>query len=423
VAQVRAGVSLSPALAEAIAREGLGAASRPAVQDIAYWAVRRLGTCLALAERLNARPPAPPVAALQAVALSELLAPGRRHEAVIVDQAVGAAHAEAATRAAAPFLNATLRRFLRERDTLLAAVSADPAARWSYPRWWIDAVRRDHPGQWQSILEAGNRPPPMTLRVNPRRTTLEGCRQRLAGAGLPARPLGPQALRLEHPCDVARLPGFDDGWVSVQDFAAQLAAPLLAPQAGERVLDACAAPGGKTGHLLELADCEVVALDADAARLERVRDNLRRLGLRATLVAGDGARPGDWWDGRPFDRILLDAPCSASGIVRRHPDVRWLRRRSDLATLSRRQGELLGALWPLLRAGGKLLYATCSVFRAEGEEVVQRFCAGCPEAERVPISWRFAGSDQDVPIGSLLPHADEARDHDGFFYASIRKRS
>ncbi len=420
--QVRAGHALPPALAQAAQRHRLTGASRRAMHDIAYQSVRRLGTCLAIARHLNARAPAAPVAALQAVALSMLLEPGHRHEAVLVDQAVAAARLEPATQAAAPFLNATLRRFTREREALLATVRRDPEATWNHPRWWIDLLRHEQPAHWQQVLAANNAPPPMTLRINPRRTDLDGYRRALADAGMAAQVLGPQALRLDVPCDVAQLPGFGEGLVSVQDLAAQLAAPLLDVGDGQRVLDACAAPGGKTTHLLELADCDVTALDADPARLDRVRENLARLGLHARVVAGDAARPRDWWDGRRFDRILLDAPCSASGIVRRHPEIRWLRRRSDLATLSRQQSEMLAALWPLLEPNGKLLYATCSVFRAEGEKVVERFCAGHPDAERLAVHWRWIGDDDDSVLDQLLPRSGETRDHDGFFYASISKR-
>lgn len=420
--QVRAGQTLPQALAQAAQRHRLAAASRAAMHDIAYRAVRRLGTCQALAARLNARPAAPAVAALQAVALAQLLEPGRRHEAVTVDQAVAAARLEPATRAAAAFLNATLRRFLREREPLLEAVLREPEAQWNHPRWWIDALRADHPANWQSILAADNEPPPMTLRVNRRLADVDAYLALLAGAGMRARVIGPQAIRLDSPCDVDRLPGFAQGLVSVQDLAAQLAAPLLDPRDGHRVLDACAAPGGKTTHLLELADCAVTALDVDAQRLERVRENLARLGFAARVAVGDACDPAAWWDGRQFDRILLDAPCSASGILRRHPEIRWLRRRSDIATLSARQSEMLGSLWPLLEPGGKLLYATCSVFSAEGERVVERFLAGHPDAERLALHWRWVGDPQDTALGQLLPRSQEMHDHDGFYYASIRKR-
>ncbi len=415
------GRALPAAIGDACGLARLAPASRAAVQDIAYRATRHLGTCRGIARALNQRPPAPALAALQLVALSQLLEPGRRHEAVLVDQAVDAARGDPDLRAAASFLNATLRRFLRERDAMISALSVDPQAVWNHPEWWIDRVRADHPAQWQSILAAGNQPPPMTLRVNCRRRTVDDYLARLRAAGLDGRRIGPQAIRLARPCDVSLLPGFAEGEVSVQDLAAQLAAPLLDLAPGMHVLDACAAPGGKTGHILELADCSVVAVDSDATRLARVDENLARLGLSARTVCADVGSGADWWDGRLFDRILLDAPCSASGIVRRHPDVRWLRRRSDLATLSRRQTELLERLWPLLAPGGKLLFATCSVFRAEGEDVVQQFGAGRPDAEQVALGWVWQDQAHSEPIGHLLPQTGETRDHDGFYYGSLRK--
>lgn len=421
VERVRAGRALPPSLDEAAARWRLEGVSRAAMRDIAYTAVRRLGTAGALAARLNARRPSGALAALQLVALSELLVQGRRHEAVVVDQAVEAARLSQETQSGAGFLNATLRRFLRDRPALLLAVSHDQEAVWNHPRWWIDRLQSDHPAHWEAVLAAGNAPPPMTVRVNVRRASVEDCLAELGSAGHGARRIGPQALRLDRPCDVSQLPGFAEGRLSVQDLAAQMAAPLLDVQPGQRVLDACAAPGGKTAHLLELADCSLTALDADAGRLGRVRDNLARLGLSAEVACGDARRPADWWDGRRFDRILLDAPCSASGIVRRHPEIRWLRRRRDLATLSAVQSEMLAALWPLLEPGGKLLYATCSVFRAEGVEPIERFLAGRTDAERVGLQWRWPADAQAIPVGQLLPQADEHIDHDGFFYASIRK--
>ncbi len=417
-----AGRALPASLDQAAADHRLTGVSRAAARDMAYGTARNLGTVQALAARLNARPAGPGIGALQLVGLSELLEPQRRHQAVIVDQLVSAARDEAALAPAAAFLNATMRRFLRERDALIADIANEPQARWNHPEWWIDQLRQDHPRHWEAVLQAGQRRPPMTLRVNTRRGTTGQYLQRLLDAGRGARQIGPAALILDEPCDVGEMPGFLQGDVSVQDLAAQLAAPLLGARDGERVLDACAAPGGKTAHLLELSDCRVTALDSDAARLQRVRDTLSRIGRTAEVRHGDAARPADWWDGKPFDRILLDAPCSASGIVRRHPDVRWLRRRSDIATMARRQSEMLTALWGVLRPGGTFLFATCSVFRAEGEQVVERFCGRQADAQRQPVIWRWHGESQDHRISHLLPQSVPHRDHDGFFYASILKR-
>ncbi len=438
IAALAAGRSLPPALDAAIGGRALEAASHAAIRDIAYDTCRQLGLVRELARLLASRSPPPPLAALQWVALAQLLVP-LRAEAVIVDQAVAAARLMPGGAAVAGFLNATLRRFVREREPLLAAARRKDEARWNSPHWWIAQLRAEQPQAWRAILEAGNAPPPMTLRVNRRRAGIDGYLAQLAAAGHGARRIGPQAVLLDEPCAVEALPGWGEGLVTVQDAGAQLAAPLLDPQPGERVLDACAAPGGKTTHLLELADCHVTALDVGESRLRRVRENLARLGLdrpgigepvQARLggvaapphvLAGDARRPADWWDGEPFDRILVDAPCTASGIVRRHPDVRWLRRRSDLATLSGQQAEILAALWPLLRTGGKLLFATCSVFRAEGESVVDHFLASRHNARRLALFWPFdAGAVE--PVSQLLPVATATRNHDGFFYALLEKR-
>ncbi|MFT4103185.1 MAG: 16S rRNA (cytosine(967)-C(5))-methyltransferase RsmB [Burkholderiaceae bacterium] len=373
-----------------------------------------------------------------------------RADAVVVDQAVRAARQLGADPAAS-FINATLRRFLRERDALDARARQQPEARWNLPAWWLERLRADHPDHWQTIVAAGNRQAPLILRVNRRRADVASLLGSLRAEGWPAEPIEGDAIRLPRSTDVSRLPGFAEGLISVQDYGAQLAARWLDAASGHRVLDACAAPGGKTAHLLEQVDCDLLALDVDETRLRRVDDNLRRLGLaepagarRVTLRAADAADPAAWWDGRPFDRILLDAPCSASGIVGRHPDIRWLRRRSDLATLCRVQVQMLGALWPLLGPGGKLLYATCSVFRQEGEGVVGTFLGAHPEAAVLPLGAIAAGSGRpDASTGSvgsqcrrgadagriLLPgvpflpaaEAEPVRDHDGFYYCLLQK--
>jgi 16S rRNA (cytosine967-C5)-methyltransferase len=296
----------------------------------------------------------------------------------------------------------------------------------------VARLQQDWPAQWQAILAAAQSRPPMYLRVNARRATGAEYLARLAAAGLPGRLVGAQAIVLDTPAPVERLPGFADGLVSVQDAAAQRAAPLLVDAglaAGARVLDACAAPGGKTAHLLELADLDVVALDSDPKRLARVDATLARLGLAAETRAGDGRRPEAWWDGRPFDAILLDAPCSASGVVRRHPDIRWLRRDEDIPALARVQAELLEALWPTLRPGGWLLYATCSVFRSEGEGQIDAFLQrhGASEVHLdsrspghllpLPDNGRTGADDASGMLAGTPPEAFA----DGFFYALLRK--
>ena len=419
VGVVLRGGTLPSALDAAIASD-LPDASRAAARDIAYRTVRRLGLVRALARRLGERPAAPPVLALQLVALAQIVDPVRETH-VTVDQAVEAAKADASTRAAAGFLNATLRRFLREREALLAAVAGTPEVDHALPGWWLERLRREHPDDWSRIVAIGNEPPPLVLRVDARRSTPAAYAARLAEVGLTGTVVGPQAVRVEPPVPVTRLPGWDDAIVTVQDAGAQLAAPLLEPRDGMRVLDACAAPGGKATHILELADCALTALDADPARLERVAANLARARRSARLLTGDASTPSSWWDGVRFDRILVDAPCTASGILRRQPDVRWLRRRRDIDTLAARQGAILAALWPLLEPGGKLLYVTCSVFRAEGEGVAEAFGRATPAARRCPLRWSFEAGAAAEPIGQLLPTHVAGRDHDGFFYALFEK--
>jgi 16S rRNA (cytosine967-C5)-methyltransferase len=315
-------------------------------------------------------------------------------------------------RGARGLVNAVLRRFQRERAELERAALRSEQARFAHPRWLIDAVRADYPEDWQAVLAANNAPAPMWLRVNALRTTRGAYLEQLARAGIAAEPAPDvaSALRLAEPVAVDALPGFAAGEVSVQDLSAQRAAELLELAPGQRVLDACAAPGGKTGHILELlaGRGEVWAVDRDAARLARVRDNLERLGLAATLVAGDATVPDDWWDGKPFDRILIDAPCSATGVIRRHPDIKVLRRPADVDRAVGLQARLLRALWPRLAPGGRLVYATCSVLKRENDEQIDAFRAAEPTIEAAP----------GVASMQLLP--EEARG-DGFYYAWLLK--
>lgn len=320
---------------------------------------------------------------------------------------------------AAGLTNAVLRSFSRRRAELLTRVETDAVARTAHPRWLLERLRRDWPDDWLAIVAANNARPPFTLRVNRLQGNRDEYRARLAAVGKIAEPIvaAAFALTLVEPVEPAALPGFAEGWASVQDAAAQLAAPLLDIHPGMRVLDACAAPGGKTAHLLECTpELELTALDRNAERLERVRENLARLRLAAHLVAGDACRPTDWWNGVPYDRILLDAPCSATGVIRRHPDIKLLRRDTDIAALADRQRVLLTSLWPLLRPGGRLLYATCSVLRRENERVVAAFLAAQPGARehRIAADWGRAL----VHGRQILP--GEAG-MDGFYYAVLVK--
>ena len=417
---VRAGVSGTAALAD------VPADLRPGVQSLTFHVLRSLGRAEGLRQLLASRTPPPPADALLCTALALAW---RDEDALyevftLVNQAVEAAKRSAATSAQASFINACLRRFLRERESLVAITDNQLVAVWNHPKWWIDRLQKEWPGDWQAILAANNRHAPMTLRVNARRSNVVSYMRTLREADLQATAAGSWGVSLEQPRPVLQIPGFAEGVVSVQDGAAQLAAPLLLSglvSAGPlHVLDACAAPGGKTAHLLEIADCQVTALDVDPARCERIHETLQRLGLQARVLVADAADVSTWWDGQLFDAILLDAPCSASGIVRRHPDVRWLRRESDIAQLVATQARLLQALWALLKPGGRLLYCTCSVFRAEGEHQMQTFLARNTRAHLLPSPGHLmpqSGSNGDAvpdnPIG----------DHDGFYYALLENRA
>ncbi len=424
---VREGASATPALA------AVPAELRAGTQALVFQVLRQLGRAEALRAQLAKRPPHPAADALlcTALALGWDAAQAPYEPFTLVNQAVEAAKRNKATTQQANFINACLRRFLRERDDLVAATDSQPVAQWNHPAWWIARLKKDHPAQWQDILAANNGQPPLALRVNARLSSPAAMQARLAQAGIEARPSGEHGLILAQPRPVHELPGWEEGALSVQDAAAQMAAPLLlegidtwgqgSPEAPTklRILDACAAPGGKTAHLLELCDAEVTALDVDPQRCERIHQTLDRLGLRARVVAADAGQPDAWWDGQAFDAILLDAPCTASGIVRRHPDVRWLRRESDIAALAATQARLLATLWPLLRPGGRLLYCTCSVFKAEGEQQITAFVAHNTDAVLRPAPGHLL--PQTVRKGSTVPD-NQAGDHDGFYYALLEKQ-
>jgi 16S rRNA (cytosine967-C5)-methyltransferase len=423
VCQVHEGVTLTAALASVAtgaARENPGR-RRALVQELTYGTLRHWGTLDALTNALAAKPFTDrALAALVAVALYQL-DHTRAPPFAIVDHAVNAA-AQIARPAAKALVNALLRRYLREHEALNAAVRENPVGRWSYPAWWIERIEREYPADWQSILAAGNERPPLTLRINRRLQSREAVQAAFTAQEISTTPAGIDGLIVDTPRALPELPGFDEGTFAVQDLGAQLAAPLLDARDGMRVLDACAAPGGKTTHLLERNDLRLTALDSDEGRVKRIDENLARLRLRdrdVRVIAADAGAPASWWDGEPFARILLDVPCTASGVVRRHPDAKWLRRPGDIAGFARQQARLLEALWPCLERGGLLLYATCSLFDAENGRQIEAFCGKHPEALRESIT--FPG-EVVQRAGQLLPSLPgAAHNQDGFFYALLRK--
>jgi 16S rRNA (cytosine967-C5)-methyltransferase len=474
VSLVMAGRSLSDVLADGAVVKPL---MRPGVQALTFAVLRYWGLAVALRARLADRPPPPAVDALLCTVLALFVSdsgPAAQGTAsqgtnytdfTLVNQAVEAAKANAKTRTSSAFINAILRRFLRERAALTAAAQQEESALWNHPQWWIDQLRQEQPQHWQAILSSHQVQPPLTLRVNVAKTNRTAYAELLAEQGIAAELVPAMALEakrveasgrevlqanqyaacglmIRSAVPVMQLPRFKEGFVSVQDAAAQgaakqllsdsfLAALVARAQAGEkiRILDACAAPGGKTTHLIELltqafqaaglpvtkADgvafeampFAVLALEQDAKRAKRIHDNLARLGQRATVKIADAGLLDEWWTGEPLDAILLDAPCTASGIVRRHPDVRWLRRPTDAVELSSQQLRLLRALWPTLAVGGRLLYATCSVWHAEGAGVIRQFTALQPQAKWLDSQ------------GLWLPSAD----NDGFYDALLEKQS
>ena len=440
---VLTGQSLAGALPRLAQAGGWSPAQRGAAQALSFEALRGLGRARALLQAVHPKRIQPAeLEQLLLVAIALLSAPGARRpdprggqenreadrrfleraedklppypDHTLVSQAVQACALHAKTRHARGFVNALLRRVQAERAFALKSSPMAEEAIHNHPSWWIARVRAAYPEAWQDVLALAAEPPAMTLRVNARWGSRADYLARLRAAGLdadaPDAPGLAHALVLQRAVPVQELPLFEAGAVSVQDSSAQLAAWLLQPGEGMRVLDACAAPGGKTAHMLELADCDVLALDQDAQRAARIGDTIARLRLPAARIAvADARRPDTWWDGKLFDRILLDAPCSASGIVRRHPDIRWLRQDADIAALAAQQTELLDALWPLLAPGGWLLYATCSVFPEEGVDQAAGFLRRHGDALALAAP------------GQILPGRSPERD--GFFYALFAKRS
>ena len=422
---LREGVTLDAALKDALAAANPKLA--PSVRSLSYGAVRGYYRHEAILRSVLTAPVRsldPLVRALLSVALYEL-EDDRTPEYAVVDAAVQTAKATDAVRAAG-LINAVLRRYLRERKSLDADIARNPATRHASPVWLADRLRADWPVRWTQLLAAGDSQAPMWLRVNGQRTTTGEYLERLREAGIGARAevRVPHAVVLDSPRDVNDLPGFAEGLVSVQDLGAQCVAFPLGLAAGQRVLDACAAPGGKTALIAEREPqlSKVVAVDIDPQRLDRVRENLKRGNLRAEIVSGDAGTPSPWWDGVPFDRILLDAPCSALGVIRRHPDIRLRKSPSDIDKLPHAQGRLLASAWNMLKRGGRLVYATCTVTRSENRDVIAAFLRSTPDAISVPAEdwegWpRFGEADE---FGrQILPGEAGA---DGFYYAALTKQ-
>ena len=419
VSDVLSGRNLTLALPDALS--GYPQATpqqRAAAADLSYGTLRFYGEVNARLEKLLEKPLSNAhITALLLVAIYQLLH-DKADDFTVVNQAVKAA-GDAKPRWAKGLVNGVLRNFIRQKDALAEKIKKDTkihdVALYSYPQWWINKLKSQYPSTWQAILQIGNAHPPMTLRVNAQKSNAPEYCQLLAQQDIEATHVGGQAVMLAKPIPVEQVPGFADGVVSVQDYGAQLAAHLLDLKKGQLVLDACCAPGGKTGHILELTGVVLTALDNDASRLNRVESNLNRLNLNANLQLGDAAT---YYNTRLFDRILADVPCTASGIVRRHVDIKWLRRERDIASFCAQQAVILANLWQLLAKGGKLLYVTCSIFNEENQQQIDHFLLKHNDATQLPL---LLTNELEKNIqnqhGQLIP----THQHDGLFYALLQK--
>ena len=422
-----AGKNLDRVLDQVATRgEALTPGERAAVHSISFDTLRHYGLLTAQLDTLLTGPVSDAgVRHLMLIALAQLQY-SKASDHAIVDHAVSACEPMGFHRAK-PLVNAVLRNFLRAPEKFKRERFTLDTAIYDFPKWWIERLKREQPLHWQAVLLSAREHPPMWLRVNARQSDATAYLAELAAAGISASASGSHAIMLDKPMSVNDLPGFREGRVSVQDLGAQLAVPLLGASAGMRVLDACAAPGGKTGHFLELADVNLTAIDSDKFRLFRVHDNLKRQKLNAHVKHANATEPDTWWDGKPFERILLDVPCSGSGVVRRHPDIKWGRRETDLGSFARQQLHLLESLWKCLAVGGRLLYVTCSVFRAENQDVIQPFLKAHLGARQLSLGETGKVHPPTIPAalmqalqdGQLLP--DEQ--HDGFYFALLEKHA
>ena len=415
IEEVAAGKNLQEVLAALRhAHPELGLSEKGALQDIAYGCQRYAGSLrFMLSKMLNKPISNSRLESLLLVALYQLNHTRNAPHAVVNEAVENIARIGKGQYRS--FANAILRRFLREKEALNSLCKTDDTAKYNYPQWWQAYLKNHYPKHWHNILAATMQPPPMTLRINRRHGNSESYLKELEQAGLAGKALDDYAVRLHEAVSVNALPGFAEGRVSVQDWGAQQAAYLLKPQSGERILDACAAPGGKTGHLLEMADCQMTALDISSERMARVHSNLQRLGFLSEnknfqtgmvqLKSADAADLAGWYEGKPFDAILADVPCTASGVVKRNPDIKWLRRPGDALKTARQQEPLLDSLWSVLRPGGRMLLATCSLFEEENQQQLSRFLTRHADAQC---------SESRV----LIPNGNQG----GFYYALIHKQ-
>jgi len=413
VSKVLAGASLTVVLKELWrTHRTLSDQQRGAIQDISYGVLRFYGQLDTLLSLLLKKPiKKQDVRCLLLVGLYQLQY-SKAASYAVVNYAVSASLSLSYGKGAKGLINAVLREFIRQRETLLITANIKEVGKYSHPQWWIDKLRNQYPKDYSAVLKASNQRPPMALRVNQKKIGVLEYLSQLNDHNFSAQVTSNNALILEHSVAVEKLPGFTAGMVSVQDAGAQLAAEFLDVHDGMRILDACAAPGGKSGHLLELADIDLTTLDNSPARLALVKQNFTRLAFKKyRIVCGDASTPQEWWDGKLFDRILADVPCSASGVVRRHPDIKWLRRPSDIAQFSSIQQKILNALWQTLARDGKLLYVTCSIFFEENKLQVEEFLLHHSDARIVPLPM------VEALDGQLLPSSQ----HDGFFYTLLQK--
>lgn len=420
VHQVLSGHNLTLALPAAIRKfPNITPKQRGTAQDLSYGTLRFYGEINAYLTQLLEKPLTNEgVRCLLLVAIYQLLH-DKAQAFTVVDQAVTAA-TQFKTAWAKGLVNAVLRSFLRQKENLEKKIVGNELATYSYPQWWINKLKKQYPNNWQSILTVGNQHPPMTLRINRQKTNMSDYLIELQTEGLEATVLSESAVMLIKPISVEKIPQFLTGGVSIQDYGAQTAAQLIDLKKEQQVLDACCAPGGKTAHILESAHINMTALDSEADRLLKVQNNLERLQLHAHLIRGDASYVHDWWNGVPFDRILADVPCSASGIVRRHVDIKWLRREADIASFAKQQALILRELWQTLVKGGKLLYVTCSIFNEENQGQIDQFLL--ENADATQLTWSLNNHTNNVPLltqnGQLVP----CDAHDGFFYALIQKK-